>query len=126
MRKTGTALSLLEDLLAIELVLARDLLAAAPARPVLGEGTGAALRTVEQAIATADPYPDAVHRALRDPARPLCSQAPGDLTGLKVVHPVADACATARPFGRRSLIFLGPQITLVDSRGDLLDPLTCQ
>ena len=31
-RKTGTALGLLEDLLAIELVLARDLLAAAPAR----------------------------------------------------------------------------------------------
>ena len=71
-RKTDTALGLLEDLLAIELVLARDLLAAAPARPVLGAGTGAALRTVEQAIGTADPYPDAVHRALRDrfPARP--------------------------------------------------------
>ena len=69
-RKTDTALGLLEDLLAIELVLAHDLLAAA--RPVLGAGTGAALRTVEQAIATADPYPDAVHRALRDrfPARP--------------------------------------------------------
>ena len=90
-----SALGLLEDLLAIELVLARDLLAAAPARPVLGEGTGAALRTVEQAIATADPYPDAVHRALRDPSRPVCSQAPGDLTGLKAVHPVAEACATA-------------------------------
>ena len=71
-RKTDAALGLLEDLLAIELVLARDLLAAAPARPVLGAGTGAALRTVEQAIATADPYPDAVHRALRNrfPPRP--------------------------------------------------------
>ncbi len=70
--KTDAALGLLEDLLAIELVLARDLLAAAPARPVLGAGTGAALRTVEQAIAAADPYPDAVHRALRDrfPTRP--------------------------------------------------------
>ena len=63
---------LLEDLLAIELLLARDLLAAVPARRVLGAGTGAALRTVEQAIAAADPYPDAVHRALRErfPARP--------------------------------------------------------
>ena len=71
-RKTDAALGLLEDLLAIELVLARDLLAAAPARPVLGTGTGAALRTVEQAIAAADPYPDAVHRALRNrfPPRP--------------------------------------------------------
>ncbi len=65
-RKTDAALSLLEDLLAIELLLARDLLAAVPARRVLGAGTGAALRTVEQAIAAADPYPDAVHRALRD------------------------------------------------------------
>ena len=71
-RKTDAALSLLEDLLAIELLLARDLLAAVPARRVLGAGTGAALRTVEQAIAAADPYPDAVHRALRDrfPTRP--------------------------------------------------------
>jgi len=71
-RKTDAALGLLEDLLAIELLLARDLLAAAPARPVLGAGTGAALHAVEEAIATADPYPDAVHRALRDrfPTRP--------------------------------------------------------
>jgi histidine ammonia-lyase len=71
-RKTDAALGLLEDLLAIELLLARDLLAAAPARPVLGAGTGAALHAVEEAIAAADPYPDAVHRALRDrfPTRP--------------------------------------------------------
>jgi histidine ammonia-lyase len=41
-------------------------LAAGPARPALGAGTGAALRTAEQAIAAADPYPDAVHRALRE------------------------------------------------------------
>jgi histidine ammonia-lyase len=39
---------------------------------ILGAGTGAALRMVEQAIATADPRPEAVHRALRDrfPAPP--------------------------------------------------------
>jgi histidine ammonia-lyase len=76
-RKTGTALGLLEDLLAIELLLARDVLAAAPARPVLGAGTGAALHTVEQVIAAADPYADAVHRALRDrfPGRPAGHQA---------------------------------------------------
>jgi histidine ammonia-lyase len=65
-RKTDAALGLLEDLLAIELLLARDLLAAAPAPPALGAGTTSALRMVEQAIAAADPYPDAVHRALRD------------------------------------------------------------
>jgi histidine ammonia-lyase len=58
-------LCLLEDLLATELLLARDLLAISPA-PVLGTGTAAALRAVEEAIAAADPFPDAVHRALRD------------------------------------------------------------
>jgi histidine ammonia-lyase len=65
-RKTEAALGLLGDLLAIELILARDVLAAAPAPPSLGAGTDAALRMVEQAIAAADPRPDAVHRALRD------------------------------------------------------------
>ena len=65
-RKTDTALGLLEDLLAIELLLARDLLAITPIHPVLGTGTAAALRMVEEAIAAADPYPDAVHHALRD------------------------------------------------------------
>jgi histidine ammonia-lyase len=76
-RKTGAALGMLGDLLAIELMLARDVLAAAPTGPVLGAGTGAALRMVEQAIATADPRPDAVHRALRDrfPARPAVGHA---------------------------------------------------
>jgi histidine ammonia-lyase len=71
-RKTDAALALLEDLLAIELLLARDVLSTAPVPPTLGAGTAAALRTVEEAIATADPYPDAVHRALRDrfPDRP--------------------------------------------------------
>jgi histidine ammonia-lyase len=75
-RKADAALGLLEDLLAIELLLARDVLAAAPAAPALGAGTSAALRMVEQAIAVADPRPDAVHRALRDhfPARPATGQ----------------------------------------------------
>lgn len=65
-RKANAALGLLEDLLAIELLLARDVLAAAPARSALGAGTAAALRAVEQAIAAADPRADAVHCALRD------------------------------------------------------------
>jgi histidine ammonia-lyase len=71
-RKTDAALGLLEDLLVIELLLARDVLSTAPVPATLGAGTTAALRTVEEAIATADPYPDAVHRALRDrfPDRP--------------------------------------------------------
>jgi histidine ammonia-lyase len=75
-RKTGTALGLLEDLLAVELLLARDVLATARARPELGAGTGAALATVEKAIAAADPYADAVHRALRDrfPGRPAAGR----------------------------------------------------
>ena len=65
-RKTDAALALLEDLLAIELMLARDLLAIAPTKEVLGAGTNAALRVVEEAVAVADPRPDAVHRALRE------------------------------------------------------------
>ncbi len=75
-RKTDDALGLLEDLLAIELMLARDVLTAAPARSVLGVGTSAALRTIEQAIAAAAPQPDAVHRALRDhfPEHPATGQ----------------------------------------------------
>jgi histidine ammonia-lyase len=68
---------MLEDLLAIELVLAREILATAPASSVLGAGTGAALRMAEESIAAAEPSPDAVHRALRDrfPARAASSSA---------------------------------------------------
>ena len=65
-RKTNTALGLLEDLLAIELMLARDMITTAPTRPTFGAGTDAAFRMVEDAIAAADPLPDAVHRVLRD------------------------------------------------------------
>jgi histidine ammonia-lyase len=64
-RKTDAALGLLEDILAIELLLARDMITTAPTQPVLGSGTRAALRMVEEAITVADPRPDAVHRALR-------------------------------------------------------------
>ena len=71
-RKTDTALGLLEDLLAIELLLAHDLLATAPTKPVLGAGTNAALRLVEDVISVTDPQADEVHKALRDrfPLRP--------------------------------------------------------
>ena len=77
-RKADAALGLLEDLLAVELLLARDVLAAADhAGPWRQRGTGAALRMVEQAIAAADPCPDAVHRAPRDrfPALPRAGHA---------------------------------------------------
>ena len=65
-RKTDTVLGLLEDLLAIELMLATDLLRLTPTKPVLGAGTAEALRMVEESITLADPQPDAVHRALRE------------------------------------------------------------
>lgn len=54
-----------EDLLAIELMLARDLLRVRPTKSVLGAGPDAALRMVEEAITVAEPQPDAVHRTLR-------------------------------------------------------------
>lgn len=65
-RKTETALAMLEDLLVIELMLARDLLSVAGTTRVLGAGTDNALRMVEEAIAAADPHADAVHRVLRE------------------------------------------------------------
>jgi len=65
-RKTDVALGMLEDLLAIELMLAHDLLSVAPTQHVLGAGTDAALRMVQEAITAADPQADAVHRALRE------------------------------------------------------------
>jgi histidine ammonia-lyase len=76
-RKTDTALGMLEDLLAIELMLARDMLATAPIKHVLGTGAAAALRMVEESITEADPEPDAVHRAIRErfPVRPVGASA---------------------------------------------------
>jgi histidine ammonia-lyase len=65
-RKTDAALSLLEDILAIELLLAHDVIAAAATKPMLGAGTANALRMVDKVITAADPQADAVHRALRE------------------------------------------------------------
>ena len=65
--KAAAALGLLSDILAVELLLARDVLATMAARPALGTGTSAALRVVEDATATT-PRPRsaaAVHRSLR-------------------------------------------------------------
>ena len=65
-RKADAALGLLEDVLAVELLLASDVLATAPVPAALGGGTAAALDVVRAAVAAAEPYPDAVHRVLRD------------------------------------------------------------
>ena len=62
--KADSALALLDDLLAIELLLAHDVLAATPDRPAMGTGTGHALELVAEAIATADPSPAEVHQAV--------------------------------------------------------------
>ena len=64
-RLTDRSLDVLEDILACELLLAHDVLTAGPAQPELGAGTGAALQMVGEAIAAADPRPEAVHNALR-------------------------------------------------------------
>jgi histidine ammonia-lyase len=65
--KAARALDLLDDLLAIELLMARDVLTVSRAAlPQLGTGTSEALRTVDKAISeAAQPTPDAVHAALR-------------------------------------------------------------
>jgi histidine ammonia-lyase len=64
-RLAERALEVLEDIMACELLLAHDVLATASARAELGAGTGAVQRIVDEAIATADPSPEAVHSALR-------------------------------------------------------------
>jgi histidine ammonia-lyase len=64
--KTAAALDLLDDLLAIELLMARDVLAVSGPLPALGSGPSEALRTVDKAVSeAAQPTPDAVHAALR-------------------------------------------------------------
>ena len=63
-RKTGEALGLLEDLLAIEVLLAADLLDVSP-RGTLGVGASAVLRLAAEAAAHAGSAAD-VHRRLRE------------------------------------------------------------
>jgi histidine ammonia-lyase len=66
--KTDRALMLLEDILLIEMLMARDVLAAAGSRPQLGRGTGRLLDSLESAI-SATPHPRSpadVHRALSE------------------------------------------------------------
>jgi histidine ammonia-lyase len=73
-----------EDLLAIELMLARDLLRVRPTKSVLGAGPDAALRMVEEAITVAEPQPDDVHRTLRK--RFAVMQAGGSATNAQSVE----------------------------------------
>jgi histidine ammonia-lyase len=65
-RKADSSLELLEDLLAVELLLARDVLHTMPRLPVLGAGTSSALRMVDEALAAVtDRSPEEVHRVVR-------------------------------------------------------------
>lgn len=63
--KTEDALSLLDDLLAIEVLLARDVLTLTGPLPRMGAGARAILRLADDAVAAAGPTPAAVHAALR-------------------------------------------------------------
>ena len=65
-RKVDEALDLLADVLAVELLLAADVLDLQPQRPVLGRGTAALHRTAREALTTLDDRsPDVVHRTVR-------------------------------------------------------------
>ena len=91
-RLTDRSLDLLEDLLAIEMLLARDVLVVAKdPRPRLGRGTSAALEMVEQAV-TEGSTPDTVHRAVK--------------------HHLADGCDRLDPVLRR-----GQQLLAVGQSG---------
>jgi histidine ammonia-lyase len=76
-RKAEAAVGLLADLVAVELLLAHDVLGAMPARPALGHGTGAALEVVEQALAglTGDRSPARAQAAMRARLREVARQA---------------------------------------------------
>ena len=65
-RKTAVALGLLEELLTIDLLLARDVLAVVADQPRMGEGTSHALKLISEAVAIADPFPADIHQAVRD------------------------------------------------------------
>ncbi|CAN5535000.1 histidine ammonia-lyase [soil metagenome] len=66
-RKTEEAVALLEDLIVIELLMARDLLATLRVARDLGAATGDALRIVEETIDATlpEPSPSDIHRSLR-------------------------------------------------------------
>jgi histidine ammonia-lyase len=66
-RKAEEAVGLLADVVAIELMLAHDVLAVMPTRPTLGAGTGAAFEVVQEAVAavTGDRSPARAHAAVR-------------------------------------------------------------
>jgi histidine ammonia-lyase len=64
-RKADEAVDLLGDLLAVEMLLAHDVLGSAATPATLGRGTRAALEMIEEVVREAEPRPDAVHRSLR-------------------------------------------------------------
>jgi histidine ammonia-lyase len=64
-RKADEAVNLLGDLLAVEMLLAHDVLATTAPPATLGSGTRAALEMIEEVVAESEPRPDAVHRSLR-------------------------------------------------------------
>jgi histidine ammonia-lyase len=80
-RKTDEALDLLEDLLSIEVLLARDVFGIASPRSSLGVGTGAILGRAARAIAELkdDRSPAHVQRAVRDALSEQQAVVPSDL-----------------------------------------------
>ena len=70
-RKSDEALDLLADVLAVEVLLAVDVLGMQEQLPALGRGTGALYESVRAAVAAADDRsPEAVHRAVRGVLEP--------------------------------------------------------
>jgi histidine ammonia-lyase len=65
--KADAAVGLLADLVAIELLLAHDVLAVMATQPTLGSGTGTAFRVIEEAVAavTGERSPARAHAAVR-------------------------------------------------------------
>jgi histidine ammonia-lyase len=108
-RKTDTAVSLLEDLLAIELLLARDMLATAPTTHVLGGGTDATHRMVEEAVSVAGP---AARRGPSGLARPLPGQAGGWVRSQRA------KCGTVKASVPRSDEYTSPFLSRASRAGE--------
>ena len=97
MRQADRALGLLEDVLAIEVLMARDRLRVADADRALGTGTRAVLHTVEQALLTwsrrrTPCTRPCVHASLRGDAQPVA-----DVVSAKGCTAATPASRSSRP-----------------------------
>jgi histidine ammonia-lyase len=100
LRRSSEALEILAGIVAVELLLARDIRLAAPATGALGRGTAAAMASLERALADPtddDRSPAAIHRRVRDEVLPAVAAFADGRGGDQVPDPASAAAAGSRP-----------------------------